>query len=140
MAAAKRGAPTRRGGSGVRGTLRLRKIADRSKIVGKDGRKRETGDGEAPDFDDGERWNVSHVRLLGRPPESLDVSESFVAQGTMEGWLSLARGQIWFELEAEGGKGKTLKYEILDMPGRKDDPEEPAGYRVDHFFTLGLAK
>lgn len=134
-----RNRPSRRGGSGNRGTLELRLLADQATILGADGRPRDRkNDDDAPDTDAGERWAPKGARLLAEAPRFLDLSTNLYNRGLREGWLGAERGEIVLDSEY-AGKARKVRYAIIDTPGKKPDADEPAGYRVDHFYTLELA-
>lgn len=122
-------------------------------------RKRADKSGPEPDLAGGESWPLAGVELVGEAPKNAQLSTGYVAQGQMEGWIELegfrvVEDRAGIQVHAEAIVLKlvngTLRYRVLENPGLIADPEgHPGracqyegceGHRVEHQYTLKLAK
>lgn len=62
-------------------------------------------------------------------PNEWGVSPRFIEKGIQEGFLSWDQGDLVLTLESG-----VVRYKVEAEPGRFDDENEPAGYRMDNFY------
>lgn len=107
--------------------------------------------------EDGKPVRVNGVRIL-RAKKIEHWSPNLVEEGIAEGWMSASAGKFVVD-----GEGKQLTYRVVRAPGTyscftgeklggeaearahvaevgkgkpSPDPSNPAGYRVDNFYTV----
>lgn len=96
-----------------------------------------------------EQWPLSHVELVGDVPDEHGFSDTLVARGLQEGWITFRpeptlqhtaryeRGAVVTGEElVVHAKPKDVRFRVVEAPGRYPDPDEPAGYRVTHEYRL----
>ena len=108
---------------------------------------------------DHEPWPLAGITIEGEaPPTECTVNSTFVANGRREGWLAVEGEQaehvpagppddlyrvpphtfvkysriVLYTLDGD------VTYRVVHNPGKYEDPNEPAGYRVDWFYGLEL--
>lgn len=96
-------------------------------------------------------WPLSHVEVIGDPPEEHNFADGFVARGMVEGWVRLDNMRLGPTEGYERGPVLTgdavvidtadgpLTYEIVEHPGRYPDKSEDSGFRVTHEYKCRLA-
>lgn len=73
--------------------------------------------------------------LEGEAPLYHEFSEFYVANARDEGLVEMREGMLTLHLR-EG----DLVYKVLEEPGVHEDPQEPAGYRISHFYACELSE
>mgnify|MGYP001290723524 CR=1 FL=1 len=77
---------------------------------------------------------LSHIEVqhTGTSREQ-HFSDSLVAAGLMEGWMSITDGQLTLHAQPE-----DLVYTILRVPGKYASKTERSGYEVIHYYDCIL--
>lgn len=109
----------------------------------------DTSGGEESKDSEG-RWPIAHVEVVGDPPQHHNFADSIVAKGMERGFISFEGLRV----ETSTGysrnpvvtgdvlvlhtKGKKLRYEIKERPGRYDDTPEDEPPREHHEYVCRL--
>lgn len=82
----------------------------------------------------GPPWPLAGVYLQS-PNLPLDhvMSDQYVAEAIEEGWAFIVDGVLELRFANE-----TVGYQIVEAPGRYNDPSAPGGYRIEHQYALHL--
>lgn len=118
--------------------LEIRKRSDKSGLEPPRNVPDSAGNLPRPDLPEGvllEPWPLAAVELVIGPPAEHEMSDTLVSQGIAEGWISLIRGHLILHFTNHA----DVDYEVLEAPGRHEDPEAPGGWRVEHRYRLRLA-
>ena len=81
------------------------------------------------------RRYANGTSLASPAPDRHDFSEFWVANARDDGLLEMKEGLLVIHLR-EG----NLIYRVLEEPGVIEDEQEPAGYRISHFFACELVE
>lgn len=139
--------------------LKIRKLADRSEGQREIAYDPVTGAKLLvnPATGQPEPWPLAGVEIVDEAPVACKLPTTFVAGGVAEGWIELEGAQV---VHRPGGPAARpwqvthtfeqadaivihclagdVRYRVAHQPDKYDDPNEPAGTRVDWFYGVEL--